>query len=72
MAFHAAFGEGVEVWDHNDLRKLDAERYKRLAGLLVESGVWVAARGIWYLSAAHGDNEIDVTLQRAEDAFSSS
>jgi glutamate-1-semialdehyde 2,1-aminomutase len=38
--------------------------------LLIENGVWVAGRGIWYLSAAHDDQEIEVTLDRAEAALS--
>ena len=71
MAFHASFGdEEVEVRDHRDLEKLDTDRYRKLAGLLIEHGVWVAGRGIWYLSAAHGDREVDVTLERAEAALS--
>jgi glutamate-1-semialdehyde 2,1-aminomutase len=68
LAFHASFGEG-EVHDFRDVRALDAARYKRLAARLVDAGVWVAARGIWYVSAAHGDREIDVTLERAEQAL---
>lgn len=71
MAFHASFGDGIEVSDHTDLRELDHGRYRELAARLVDNGVWVAARGIWYLSAAHGDNEVDATLERAEAAMSS-
>lgn len=71
MAFHTSFGEGIVVENHADLRKLDHARYRELAGKLVENGVWVAARGIWYLSTAHGDNEVETTLERAEAAMSS-
>ena len=38
----------------------------------MEAGVWVAARGIWYLSAAHGERELEVTLERAERALAAS
>jgi glutamate-1-semialdehyde 2,1-aminomutase len=68
LAFHASFGEG-EVHDFRGVQALDAARYKRLASRLVESGVWVAARGIWYVSAAHGDREVEVTLERAGQAL---
>ncbi|MGH8946741.1 MAG: aspartate aminotransferase family protein [Acidimicrobiia bacterium] len=71
MAFHASFGEGVEVWDHRDLARLDSARYRELAARLIDNGVWVASRGIWYLSAAHGDQEVEVTLDRAETTLSS-
>jgi glutamate-1-semialdehyde 2,1-aminomutase len=66
MAFHAGFGdEEEEVVDYRSLQRLDANLYRKLAGVLVEEGVWVAPRGIWYVSAAHGDREVEVTLERA-------
>ncbi|MGH9243743.1 MAG: aspartate aminotransferase family protein [Acidimicrobiales bacterium] len=69
MAFHAAFGpEDVETTDYRRLQLLDGARYRRLAAVLVEEGVWVASRGIWYVSAAHGDREVEVTLERVGKA----
>jgi glutamate-1-semialdehyde 2,1-aminomutase len=67
-AFHASFGDG-EIRDLRDLQRLDAERYRRFARRLVEEGVWVAGRGIWYVSAAHGERELEVTLERARLAL---
>jgi glutamate-1-semialdehyde 2,1-aminomutase len=68
LAFHASFGDG-EVHDFRGVQALDGARYKRLAARLVDAGVWVAARGIWYLSVAHGEHEVEVTLERAEAAL---
>jgi glutamate-1-semialdehyde 2,1-aminomutase len=68
-AFHASFGDGGDVVDFRSLQRLDADRYRRLAGRLVDAGVWVASRGIWYLSATHGRRELELTLERAADAF---
>ncbi|MGH8937102.1 MAG: aspartate aminotransferase family protein [Acidimicrobiia bacterium] len=68
MAFHASFGEG-EVTDYRSLQGLDAARYRDLAAALVEEGVWVATRGVWYVSAAHGQHEVEVTLERAAAAL---
>jgi glutamate-1-semialdehyde 2,1-aminomutase len=68
VAFHASFGDG-EVYDFRDVQALDAGRYKVLAARLVDAGVWLAARGIWYVSAAHGERELEVTLERAAGAF---
>jgi glutamate-1-semialdehyde 2,1-aminomutase len=68
VAFHASFGDG-EVRDFRDLQRLDAQRYRRFAARLVEEGVWVAGRGIWYVSAAHGEREVEVTLERARAAL---
>jgi glutamate-1-semialdehyde 2,1-aminomutase len=68
LAFHASFGDG-EVHDLRGVQALDGAGYKQLAARLVEAGVWVAARGIWYVSVAHGEREVEVTLERAERAL---
>jgi glutamate-1-semialdehyde 2,1-aminomutase len=68
-AFHLSFGDDGEVFDFRGVQARDAARYRRLAERLVGAGIWVAARGIWYVSAAHGEREVDVTLERAESAF---
>jgi glutamate-1-semialdehyde 2,1-aminomutase len=69
VGFHASFGEEIEVWDYRALAALDGEAYRKLAGCLIEQGVWVAGRGIWYLSAAHGEREVEATLERARAAL---
>ncbi|MGH3113536.1 MAG: aminotransferase class III-fold pyridoxal phosphate-dependent enzyme, partial [Gaiellaceae bacterium] len=71
-AFHVSFGDDVEVWDFRDLQALDRDRYQRLARRLVDDGVWVAGRGIWYLSTAHGDHELEITLERTRAALDGS
>lgn len=68
-AFHLSFGGEEEVVDLRSLRTRDAERYRRLALRLIGAGIWVAPRGIWYVSAAHGERELEVTLERAAGAL---
>ncbi len=68
-AFHVSFGEGEEVIDLRSLRTRDTERYRRLALRLIGAGIWVATRGIWYVSAAHGQHELEATLERAAGAL---
>jgi len=70
MAFHVSFGE-VDATDFRTLGELDAATYRRLADGLVEHGVWVARRGIWYVSAAHTMREVGIALERAEAALQS-
>jgi glutamate-1-semialdehyde 2,1-aminomutase len=72
MAFHASFGGPEPVHDYRELMSLDSARYARFAGALALSGVWVARRGIWYVSAAHGDSEIGETMERVEAAMKAS
>ena len=69
VAFHASFGDDGDVRDFRDLQRLDAQRYRGFAVRLVEEGVWVAGRGIWYVSAAHGEREVEVTLERTRAAL---
>jgi glutamate-1-semialdehyde 2,1-aminomutase len=68
MAFHVGFGPGP-VRSFSDLRNLDLERYVEFSGVLVEHGVWVTGRGIWYVSAAHTDADVDETLDRVDRAM---
>ena len=69
VAFHASFGDDTTVFDYRDLAARDAARYAQLSRALAEAGVWVAGRGIWYVSAAHGQRELDVALSRIESAI---
>jgi glutamate-1-semialdehyde 2,1-aminomutase len=62
-AFHVSFGD-ADVTDYRSLQKLDLARYERLAAALVDNGIWLAGRGIWYVSAAHGPRELDAALTR--------
>jgi glutamate-1-semialdehyde 2,1-aminomutase len=63
MVFHVSFGD-VDVTDYRSLQQLDLARYERLAAALVEHGIWVTGRGVWYVSANHGAEELDAALSR--------
>jgi glutamate-1-semialdehyde 2,1-aminomutase len=70
MAFHASFNPSGSTLDsYDDLLALDAARYGTLAMVLIEHGVWVAYRGIWYVSVAHGPADVSETLERVDAAF---
>lgn len=68
MAFHVSLGE-ADVTDYRSLQRLDLAGYADLANSLVENGIWVAPRGIWYVSAAHGPRELDAALTRFDAAL---
>ena len=72
MAFHASIGEPAVAHDYRDSVRRDRARYAALARRLAAAGVWVAGRGIWYLSAAHGDREIEVALERVSAVLTES
>ncbi len=52
------------------MQALDGERYGRFATKLIAAGIWVAYRGIWYVSAAHTHADVDETLTRFDAALS--
>jgi glutamate-1-semialdehyde 2,1-aminomutase len=71
-AFHASVTTtDVAVNNYRDLQRLDNNSYIRLVDRMIASGIWLTQRGIWYVSTAHGEAEVDVTLERCREAFAS-
>lgn len=70
-AFHVSVGATEQIWDLTELRRTDLARYARLAEHLAANGIWVAPRGIWYVSASHGERELAIATERIEKAFAS-
>ncbi len=67
MAFHTSLGGADEPFhDYRGLAARDLDAYADLARTLTSGGVWVAGRGIWYVSAAHGDHELHTALERID------
>lgn len=69
MAFSASIGGPAVVHDFRGAQLRDRARYQRLAERMAGAGVWLAGRGIWYLSVAHGDREVDTALERVAGVF---
>ncbi len=58
------------VNDYRDyVRRHDAPRWTHLRRCLLEEGVRAIERGLWSISLAHGDSDIDEALKRAAVAF---
>ncbi|MGH3681786.1 MAG: aspartate aminotransferase family protein [Natronosporangium sp.] len=68
-AFHASLGQPLAVHNTPTLQRLDLDGYAELTGDLVRHGLWVMRRGIWFVSAAHGDRELSATLERFDAAL---
>lgn len=66
------FTEQSSVTTFSDVAKCDIERFKRFFNLMLEKGVYLApsAYEACFTSLAHGDKEIDATLEAADYAFS--
>jgi glutamate-1-semialdehyde 2,1-aminomutase len=71
MAFHARFDSATEpITRYAQLQTVDHDRYGRFATNLIAAGIWVAYRGIWYVSAAHTLVDVGETLKRVDTALS--
>lgn len=70
MAFHVSFGDPEPIHDLQGLLGLDLARYVGFSRTLIDHGVWVTGRGIWYVSAAHTDTELTAALERFDAALS--
>ncbi|MCA1647942.1 MAG: aminotransferase class III-fold pyridoxal phosphate-dependent enzyme [Chloroflexi bacterium] len=69
MAFNTAFGGPDTIENYRDYALTDADRQKRFVTELQHRGVRVTSRGTWFLSLAHTDADIDLTLEAARGAL---
>jgi glutamate-1-semialdehyde 2,1-aminomutase len=51
------------------VRRHDAPRWAHLRRCLLEQGVRAIERGLWFMSLAHTEADIDEALSRASGAF---
>ena len=68
MSF-VAFTDQPALVDHRDVARLDQEIPKRFGALLAEWGVRAHGRGLWLMSSAHSERDIDRTLDASADAL---
>jgi glutamate-1-semialdehyde 2,1-aminomutase len=66
--FNTTFGAGP-VRNYREYIATDIARQRRFLVALQDRGVRVTSRGTWFLSAAHDDADIDVTLAAAREAL---
>ena len=69
-AFHVGFSDAAPIHDYRSfLRYNDMGRCQQFASLLLEEGVRSIPRGMWYLSTAHTERDIEFTLESAKSAL---
>ena len=74
LVFHASMlkpgaAEGPINSYRDYVARQDAPRWAHLRRCLLENGVRAIERGLWFLSLAHTEADVDEALQRAETAF---
>lgn len=67
--FHMMFIDEASVTDFSTFQTRDAEKYTQFASLLLEEGILVRPSGLWYMSGAHGQKEVDQTLEAIDRAL---
>jgi glutamate-1-semialdehyde 2,1-aminomutase len=67
--FHTTFTEQSEIRDYRDYLKCDLTRQSQFVEALIRNGVRITARGTWFLSLAHTDEDVDATLAAADRAL---
>lgn len=69
-AFHLSFTELDAIRDYREFaQQCDKERYSRFCVAMLEQGVRLIERGIWYISAAHTEEHVEQTLAAADVAL---
>jgi glutamate-1-semialdehyde 2,1-aminomutase len=69
--FHVAFTGGESYHDYRSFAEQhDVERCQHFVELLLDEGARTIPRGLWYLSTAHTDEDVALTLAAVRAAFS--
>jgi glutamate-1-semialdehyde 2,1-aminomutase len=69
MCFHLLFTEQDRVRNYADFVAYDWSRSHRWVENALREGIFQMGDGRWYVSGAHTDDDISLTLQRAERAL---
>ena len=68
--FHLAFTDGQRFHDYRTIAEHnDMDKYHRFVEILLNEGVRVIPRGLWYLSTAHTEEDVEFTLEAVKSAL---
>jgi glutamate-1-semialdehyde 2,1-aminomutase len=62
--FHVAFTDQQSMSDYRTSLVADMERYHRFVANMLDEGVRILSRGLWYLSTAHTEEDVEFTLNK--------
>ncbi len=68
-AFHVSFNETEEVVDYRTFQSRDKEAYRRFWIKLQELGIRGIPDGLWFVSTAHTQEDVDKTLEAVQTAL---
>lgn len=67
--FHVMFIDQPKVADFETFQQRDEAKYATFAELLLNEGILVRSSGLWYVSALHGEGEVQETLGAIDRAL---
>jgi glutamate-1-semialdehyde 2,1-aminomutase len=67
--FHTGFSSLEHCYDYRDTLQYDKARYGAFVRGMQERGVRLIGRGLWYISAAHSEEDIDTALSAAAETL---
>jgi glutamate-1-semialdehyde 2,1-aminomutase len=69
--FHMGFTSQLRVRDYRDTLRYDKVKYARFCRAMLDRGIRLAGRGLWYVSAAHTADDVKTTVAAAEESLRS-
>ena len=66
---HLAFTSSPKLINYRDCLEDDGGKYAMFAKGLLDRGVRVIGRGIWYISAVHTEQEVDHAVNVASEVL---
>jgi glutamate-1-semialdehyde 2,1-aminomutase len=67
--FHVSFNDPVEIVDYRSFAQRDTQAYERFWSALQERGVRSVPGGLWFVSTAHTEQDVDQTLAAVSEAI---
>ncbi|HXH99894.1 MAG TPA: aspartate aminotransferase family protein [Sphingobacteriaceae bacterium] len=67
--FHAGFTDLKNVKDYRDTLSYDKVKLGKFISGMHNKGIRIIGRGLWYISAAHTDSDIDYTVKIAKEVL---
>ncbi|MFO7590032.1 MAG: aspartate aminotransferase family protein [Acidimicrobiia bacterium] len=67
--FHLGFTNETRIHDYRATLSYDAAMLGRFTAEMLDRGVRLIGRGLWYISAAHDEGHVDQALAAADEVF---
>lgn len=69
--FNTGFTDLKAVRDYRDTLTFDRDKLRKFISGMQDSGIRIIGRGLWYISAAHTEADIDEAIEKAKEVLKS-